>query len=54
MTHPEFVKVVTHYGLTREEYAEKVNSHPSCWDDRFYPICNNGGFHEKQRAIKQK
>jgi hypothetical protein len=43
--HPEFVVIVTHYGLTREEYASRVGKHPSCFEDRRRPLCGNGSYH---------
>lgn len=47
MTHPEFVKVVTHYGLTREEFASRAGKHPSCFEKRLRPLCGNGSYHAK-------
>lgn len=47
MTHPEFVTVTTHYGLTREEFASRAGKHPSCFEDRLRPLCGNGSYHAK-------
>lgn len=53
MNNPEFVTVVTHYGLTREEYASKLGKHKSCFDNRYYALCANGSYHAKTtRVIK--
>lgn len=47
MPHPEFVTVVTHYGLTRDEFASRVGKHRSCFEDRLRPLCSNGSYHAK-------
>lgn len=47
MTHPEFVTVTTHYGVTREEFASRVDKHPSCFAQRLRPLCSNGSYHAK-------
>jgi len=42
------MSITTHYGLTREEYAQKCGKHPSCFDaNKPYPLCGNGSFHAK-------
>lgn len=46
-THPEFVVVVTHYGLTRDEFARRRGKHPSCFAFRLRPLCSNGSYHAK-------
>lgn len=39
------VKEVTHYGLTREEFASRAGKHSSCFENRLRPLCGNGSFH---------
>ena len=36
---------MTHYGLTREEFASKCGKHPSCFENRSRAACGNGSYH---------
>lgn len=38
---------ITHYGLTRDEFASRAGKHPSCFEDRLRPLCGNGSYHAK-------
>lgn len=48
------VIVITHYGLTREEYASKCGKHISCFERREYALCGNGSYHAKTTRDKSK
>lgn len=41
----------THYALTREQEAKKQGRHPSCIDNRTYPLCGNGSYHAKRTVL---
>lgn len=47
-------KIITHYGQSRQEYASKIGKHPSCFEERLYPLCGNGSYHAKTTRVKSE
>lgn len=54
ISFPKFTVEMVHYGLTREEFASNAGKHPSCFDNRLKPICNNGNYHAVTTRDKAK